>query len=45
MKSITQFKVKSGSVILEGNASAQGIGLSGGQVQKYITNLNNLMDL
>ena len=45
MTSIAQFKVKSGSVILEGNASAQGVGLPGGQVQKYITDLNELMDL
>ncbi len=45
MANISQFKVKPGSVILEGRASAQGAGLPGGQTQKYITDLANLLDL
>ncbi len=45
MTNFSQFKVTPGSVILEGRASAQGVGLSGGQIQKYISDLNNLIDL
>jgi len=45
MTNVSQFKVKPGSVILEGRASSQGVGLPGGQIQKYRTDLNNLLDL
>ncbi|YCH29940.1 RHS repeat-associated core domain-containing protein [Erwinia sp. D4-22] len=45
MTHFAQFQVRPGSVLLEGRASAQGIGLPGGQIQKYITNLDDLMDL
>ena len=45
MTDFPQFKVKPGSVIVEGRASAQGIGLPGGQIQKYINNINDLIDL
>lgn len=45
MTNVSQFKVKPGSVILKGRASSQGVGLPGGKMQKYITDLNNLLDL
>ncbi|TDV58619.1 RHS repeat domain-containing protein, partial [Pseudomonas sp. LP_7_YM] len=43
MSHISQFKVTPKSVIIEGKASAQGLGLPGGQTQKYITDLSNLV--
>ena len=39
MTNIAQFKVKSGTTIIEGNAAPQGLGLPGGQTQKYINYL------
>ena len=39
MTNIAQFKVKSGTTIIEGNAAPQGLGLPGGQIQKYINDL------
>lgn len=36
MTNIAQFKVKSGTTIIEGKAAPQGLGLLGGQTQKYI---------
>lgn len=39
MTNIAQFKVKSGTTIIEGNAAPQGLGLPGGQTQKYINDL------
>jgi RHS repeat-associated protein len=43
MTNIAQFKVSPGATIIEGRASAQGAGLPGGQVQKYITDLSDLL--
>ncbi len=42
MTNFTQFKINPGTTIIEGRAAAQGIGLPGGQVQKYILNLDDL---
>ena len=39
MTNIAQFKVKSGTTIIEGKAAPQGLGLPGGQIQKYINDL------
>ena len=36
MTNIAQFKMKSGTTIIEGKAAPQGLGLLGGQTQKYI---------
>jgi len=43
MTGIAQYKVNPGSVIIEGKASAQGPGLPGGQTQKYINDLGDLL--
>jgi hypothetical protein len=43
MTNIAQFKVSPGATIIEGRASAQGVGLPGGQMQKYITDLSDLL--
>lgn len=39
MTNIAQFKMKSGTTIIEGKAAPQGLGLPGGQTQKYINDL------
>lgn len=43
MTNIAQFKVKSGTTIIEGKAAPQGLGLRGGQTQKYINGLEGLI--
>ena len=43
MTNIVQFKVKSGTTITEGKAAPQGLGLPGGQIQKYINDLERLL--
>lgn len=43
MTDIAQFKVVPVSTIIEGKAASQGIGLPGGQIQKYINDLSNLI--
>ncbi len=40
MTYFSQFKVTPGVTIIEGKAAAQGVGLPGGQIQKYISNLD-----
>jgi hypothetical protein len=45
MTNIAQFKVSPGAKIIEGRASAQGAELPGGQIQKYITHLSDLLVL
>lgn len=45
MTNIAQFKIEPGSIIIEGKASSQGIGLPGGQTQKYISDLSKLTRL
>ncbi|WP_205246941.1 hypothetical protein, partial [Erwinia amylovora] len=45
MTNVSQFKVKPGAVIFEGKAAPQGVGLPGGQTQRYLTDLNDLLDL
>ncbi|PSH42179.1 hypothetical protein BA193_15740 [Yersinia pseudotuberculosis] len=42
MTYFSQFKVTPGVTIIEGKAAAQGVGLPGGQIQKYISNLDKL---
>jgi hypothetical protein len=42
MTHLAQFKVSPGATLIEGRASSQGVGLSGGQIQKYILNLSDL---
>ena len=39
MTNITQFKVKPGTTIIEGKAAPHGLGVPGGQTQKYINDL------
>jgi len=41
MAYFAQFKVAPGTTMIDGRASAQGVGLSGGQIQKYILNLSD----
>ena len=36
MTNIAQFKVKSGTTIIEGKAAPQGLGLPGGQIQNIL---------
>ena len=43
MTNIAQFKVKLGTTIIEGKAALQGLGLPGGQAQKYINHLERLI--
>lgn len=43
MTNIAQFKVKPGTIIIEGKAEPQGLGLHGGQTQKYINDLERLI--
>ena len=43
MTNIAQFKVKPGTTIIEGKAAPQGLGLPGGQTQKYINDLERLI--
>ena len=43
MTNIAQFKVKLGTTIIEGKAAPQGLGLNGGQTQKYINDLERLI--
>ena len=43
MTNIAQFKVKSGTTIIEGKAAPQDLGLLGGQIQKYINVLERLI--
>ena len=42
MSNIAQFKIIPNSTIIEGKAAPQGVGLPGGQTQKYINNLSYL---
>ena len=43
MTNIAQFKVKPGTTIIEEKATSQGLGLLGGQTQKYINDLERLI--
>ena len=43
MTEFAQFKIKPGTTIIEGKAAPQGIGLPGGQTQKYINYLEDLI--
>ncbi|WP_324292614.1 RHS repeat-associated core domain-containing protein, partial [Xenorhabdus khoisanae] len=43
MTNFSQFKVVPGTTIIEGKAAAQGVGLPGGQTQKYISDLDKLI--
>ena len=43
MTNIARFKVKPGITIIEGKAAPQGLGLPGGQIQKYINDLEGLI--
>ena len=43
MTNIAQFKVKPGTTIIEGKVAPQGLGLNGGQTQKYINDLERLI--
>ena len=43
MTNIAQFKVKSGTTIIEGKATPQGLGSPSGQIQKYINGLEGLI--
>ena len=42
MTDIARFKVQPGTTIIEGKAAPQGLGLPGGQIQKYINDLERL---
>lgn len=39
MTNIAQFKVKSGTTIIEGKAAPHGLGVPGRQIQNYINDL------
>ncbi|WKJ90897.1 RHS repeat-associated core domain-containing protein [Methylomonas montana] len=43
MTKLTQFQIKPGATLLEGVAAPQGVGLPGGQIQKFVPNLNDLL--
>ena len=43
MTNIAQFKVKSGTTIIEGKTAPQGLGVPGGQTQKYMNDLEGLI--
>lgn len=43
MTNIARFKVKPGTTIIKGKAAPQGLGLPGGQIQKYINDLERLI--
>ncbi|MDU2555786.1 MAG: hypothetical protein E7C93_01755 [Veillonella sp.] len=43
MTNIAQFKVKSGTTIIEGKAAPHGLGVPGRQTQKYINVLERLI--
>ena len=41
MTNIAQFKMKSGTTIIEGKAAPQGLGLPGGQIQNILMTQKN----
>jgi RHS repeat-associated protein len=43
MTRFTQWQIRPGAILVEGRASAQGIGLPGGQIQKFVPNLMDLL--
>ena len=43
MTKLTQFKLKQGATFFQGIASPQGLGLLGGQLQKFVPNLDDLL--
>jgi RHS repeat-associated protein len=43
MTSFTQWQIREGAMLIEGRAAAQGVGLPGGQIQKFVPNLDNLL--
>lgn len=43
MTFMKQFQIRPNTTILEGRASSMGVGVEGGQIQKYIPNLNDLL--
>ena len=45
MTHLKQFQVRPNTTLLEGPASSMGIGVEGGQIQKYILNLDDLLEL
>ncbi|KMQ50390.1 putative insecticidal toxin protein [Chitinispirillum alkaliphilum] len=44
MTGIKQWKIREGSTLIEGNALPQGIGLKGGQIQKFVPYLGDLLE-
>ncbi|MGV1826927.1 RHS repeat-associated core domain-containing protein [Agrobacterium vitis] len=45
MSEFKQWQISPGSMLIEGPAAPQGLGLPGGQIQKYIPNLNDLLEV
>ena len=43
MTGMAQWKIRPGAMLIEGQAAAQGVGLPGGQIQKFVPNLNDLL--
>jgi hypothetical protein len=43
MTNFTQWQIRPGATLFEGVASPQGVGLRGGQIQKFVPNLNDLL--
>ena len=43
MTGITQWQIRPGATLIEGRAAAQGAGLPGGQMQKFVPNLGDLL--
>ena len=44
MTYMKQFQVRPNTTIIEGPASSMGVGVEGGQIQKYILDLNDLLE-
>jgi hypothetical protein len=44
MVGFKQWQVRPGTIIIEGNAASQGLGLSGGAWQKFILNIDDLLN-
>ncbi|MGB9992953.1 RHS repeat domain-containing protein, partial [Massilia sp. SM-13] len=43
MTNVVQWQIRPGSLLIEGRAAAQGVGLPGGQVQKFVPYVENLI--
>ncbi len=44
MSNFKQWQINEGTSILEGRAASQGVGFEGGKIQKYVPNINDLLE-